>query len=101
MNKKKSARLWTIAILKNLLMIRWDILWQYRNHILHSPNGPTSIASHRYLIHKISAEKYRGTDGMDQSNYNLFSTQYTITKLQSSSINNKKLWLKSVHLARK
>jgi len=48
MNKKKSARLWAIAILKKLMMIRWD-LWQFRKQVLHSPTGPTAIASHYSL----------------------------------------------------
>ena len=97
---KKSPCLWAIAILKKLLMIQWD-MWQFRNKVLHSPTGPTSIASHHCLNHQISKEHRRGTDGIDQSNYHLFSTQYTFTKLQSSSINDKRLWLKSVTLARK
>ena len=81
-------------------MIRWD-MWQFRNKVLHSPTGPTSIASHHSLNHQISKEHRRGTDGINRSNYHLFSTQYTITKLQSSSIDDKKLWLKLVTLARK
>ena len=97
---KKSPCLWAIAILKKLLMIRWD-MWQFRNKVLHSPTGPTSIASHHYLNHRISEEHRRGTDGINQSNYHLFSTLYTITKLQSSSLDDKKLWLKAVTLARK
>ena len=76
-------------------------MWQFQNQVLHSPTGPTSIVSHQSLNHRISKEKHQGTDGIDRSNYHLFSTQYTITQLQSSSINAKKLWLKSVHLAHK
>ena len=76
-------------------------MWQFRNKVLHSPTGPTSIASHRSLNHRISEVHRRGIDGIDRSNYHLFSTQYTITKLQSSSIDDKKLWLKLVNLARK
>ena len=73
MNTKKSPRLWTIGILQKLLMIRWD-MWQFRNQVLHSPTGPTSIASHHSLNHQISKEKHRGTDGINQSNCHLFST---------------------------
>ena len=69
--------------------------------MLHSPTGPTSIASHNSWNHQISDEHRRGTDGIDQSSYHLFSTQYTITKLQSSNLDDKKLWLKAVTLARK
>ena len=75
-------------------------MWQFRNKVLHSPTGPPSIASHHSLNHQISEEHRRGTDGIDRSSYHLFSTQYTITKLQSSSLDDKKLWLKSVTLAR-
>ena len=64
MNTKKSPYLWTIAILQKLLMIRWD-MWQFRNQVLHSPTGPTSIASYQSLNHRISKEKHRGTDGID------------------------------------
>ena len=38
MHKKKSARLWTIAILKKLILIQND-LWQFRNAAKHSPTG--------------------------------------------------------------
>ena len=65
MNKKKSARAWAVAILKKLMMIRWD-LWQYRNNIKHSPTGPTAIASHHSLNYRISEEKARGTDGISK-----------------------------------
>ena len=76
-------------------------MWQFRNVALHSPTGPTSIASHHSLNYRISKEKRIGTDGIDHSSYHLFSKQYTITKLHSSSIPNKKLWLYEVSLARK
>ena len=76
-------------------------MWQFRNTALHSQTGPTLIASHCSLNHQISEEHRRGTDGIDRSSYHLFSTQYTITHLQSSSLDDKKLWLKSVTLAQK
>ena len=99
-NKKKSARLWIIAILKKLLMICWD-MWQFQNKALHSSTGPTSIARHHSLNYLINKEKRIGTDGIDRSNYHLFSKQYTISKLQSSSILVKKLWLYEMSLAHK
>ena len=76
-------------------------MWQFRNQALHSPTGPTSKASHHPLNYQINEEKRIGTDGIDRSNYHLFSKHYTITKIQSSSIIDKKLWLDSIHLARK
>ena len=61
-----------------------------------------AIASHYSLNYRISEEKTLGTDGIDRFNYQLFkSEKYTITKLHSSSIANKKLWLHEVSLARK
>ena len=56
------------------------------------------------MLKKFQINKQRkstGTNGIDWSNYHLFSKQYTITKLHSSSIPNKKLWLHEVSLARK
>ena len=53
MNKRKSAGFWVIAILKKLIMIRWD-MWQFCNEALHSPTGSTSIASHHSLNYRIS-----------------------------------------------
>ena len=102
MNKKKSAHLWIIAVLKKLLMIWWD-MWQFcNNKALHSPTGPTLIASHNPLNYQINKEKCIGTAGIDCSNYyHLFSKQYTITKLQSSNTPDKKLWLYEVSLAYK
>ena len=99
MNKKKSARAWAMVILKKLMMIRWD-LWQYRNNIKYSLTGPTAIASHHSLNYRISEEKVRGTDGISKSNSYLFSTYYSITKLQSGDIPSKLNWLEIVCLAR-
>ena len=99
MNKRKSARSWAIALIKKLMMIQWD-LWQYRNTILHSPTGPSAIASHQSLNHRISKEKSKGMDGIAKSYTHLFSAFYSITKLQSRDISSKILWLEMVRLAR-
>ena len=101
MNKKKSARLWIIAILQKNSLTRND-LWQFRNAAKHSPTGITVTASHYSLNYRISEEITLGIDGIDRSNYHLFkSKKYTITKLHSSNIPDKKLWLQEVRLARK
>mmetsp|Transcript_26313 Transcript_26313/g.28318 ORF Transcript_26313/g.28318 Transcript_26313/m.28318 type:complete len:119 (+) Transcript_26313:44-400(+) len=76
-------------------------MWQFRNQVLHSPIGPTSIASYHSLHYQISKDKHTETDSVNRSNYHLFSILYTITKLNSSSIKDKKLWLEFVCLARK
>ena len=57
MNKKKSPRLWIIAILKELMLIRWD-MWQFRNAAIHSPTGTTLIASHYSLNYRISEKMF-------------------------------------------
>ena len=99
MNKRKSAHLWVIAILKKLLLLRWD-LWQFHNAALHSPTGATAITSHRSLNYKIDKNEIRrGRGCIDCSNYCVFSPPYTLTKLQSSSIHEKELWLYEVSLA--
>ena len=82
---RKSPRLWAIAILKKLLLLRWN-MWQFRNTALHSPTGITVISSHHTLNYKIGVEIHRGKDGIDCSNYYLFSPPYTLTNLQSTSI---------------
>ena len=51
------------------------------------------------MNYQISKEKRIGTDGINQSNYHLFSKHYTFTKLQSSSTTNNKIWLNEVRLA--
>ena len=100
MKLTKSARLKAIAILKKLLLLRWD-MWQFCNTALHSPTGITAITSHHSLNYKIDEEILHGKDSIDCSNYRLFSPPYTLTNLQSSSIQNKELWLEEVSLARK
>ena len=98
MKSRKSAHLWEIAILKKLLLLRWD-MWYLRNTALYSSTGATTITSHHSLNYKIDEEIRRGTDGIDCSNYCLFSPPYTLTKLQSSSIHDKELWLYKVSMA--
>ena len=74
-------------------------MWQFCNKALHSPTSSTSIASHHSLNDRINEEKQIGTDCIDQSDCRLFSPLYTLTKLQSSSITDKMLWLYEVSLA--
>ena len=81
-------------------MLRWD-MWQFRNTALHSPTGITVLASHHTLNYKIEEEIHRGKDGINCSDYYLFSPPYTLTNLQSTSIQKKELWLEEVSLARK
>ena len=100
MKSRKSTRLWVIAILKKLLLLQWD-MWQFCNTALHLPTGATATTSHHSLNYKIDKEIRWGTDGIDCSNYCLFSPPNTLTKLQSRSIHNKELWLYEVGLARK
>ena len=98
MNKKKSARSWTVAVLKKLMIIWWD-LWQSWNTTLHSPTGPIAIASHHSLNHRISEEKAKWIDGIAKSNIHLFSAFYSITKLHSGDIPSKIHWLEMVRSA--
>ena len=76
-------------------------MWQFCNTALHSPTGITAITSHHSLNYKIDEEIRRGKDGIDRSNYRLFSPPYTLANLQSSTTQNKELWLEEVSLARK
>ena len=96
---KKSARLWVIAILKKLMLLRWD-MWQFRNTALHSPTGITAIISHHSLNYKIEEEIRRGKDGINRADYHLFSSPHTLANLQSSTTKIKELWLEEVRLAR-
>ena len=98
MKSRKLARLWVIAIIKKLLLLQWD-MWQFRNTALHSPTGATVITSHHSLNYKIDEEICQGTDGIDHSNYCLFSPPNTLTKLQSSSVHVKELWMYQVNQA--
>ena len=77
---KKSAKQWTIAILHKLLLL-WEDLWQFRNKILHSPAGPTAVASHHSLNYQIGKQFTLNTDGIVEGSYFLFSTPYTLDSL--------------------
>ena len=74
-------------------------MWQFRNTALHSPTGITAIISHHSLNYKIEEEIRRGKDGINRADYHFFSPPYTLTNLQSSTIQDKKLWLEEVRLA--
>ena len=55
MNKKKSACLCTIVIIKKLLLIQLD-MWQFKNQVSNSWTGLTAIASYHLLNYQISKE---------------------------------------------
>ena len=59
------------------------------------------LASHHTLNYKIDEKICRGKDGINCSDYYLFSPPYTLTNLQSTSIQKKELWLEEVSLAQK
>ena len=54
-----------------------------------SRKRPIAVVSHQSLNYRISEEKSKGTDDIAKSNNHLFSTFYSITKLQSGDISYK------------
>ena len=93
---KKSAKQWTIAIMHKLQLLQND-LWQFRNKILHSPTGPTAVASHHTLLNYDISEQFTlNTDGILEGSHCLFSHPYTLESLYSMSAEDKSHWLQQV-----
>ena len=96
---KKSAKQWTIAILHKLLLLQ-NNLWQFRNKILHSPTGPTAVASHHSLNYQVGEQFTLNTDGILEGSHFFFSSPYTLDSLYSTSAEDKVKWLQQVGDAR-
>jgi hypothetical protein len=94
---KKSGRQWTIALIKKLLDIAWD-LWEHRNGF---NNSPEHLEEH-YEMDDVDAEicyQYRlGPEGLPQRFHYLFSG--ACDELLATSISNRLRWANLVNSAR-
>ena len=96
---KKSAKRWTSAIVHHLMMTRWD-LWQFRNKIKHSPDGPEATDTNNDLNGQIQHELTTGPNGIKNDCHHLFEPPYTLEYLSKKSIHFKTMWLNDVWNAR-
>ena len=67
---------------------------------MHSPIGPTAVASHHSLKYQISKQFTLNTVGIAEASQFLFSHPYTLDHLYSQSSDDKEKWLKQVKDAR-
>ena len=86
---------WIIEILHHLMMIRWD-LWQFRNKIKHTPDGPEARAKHNNLNFQINLELTTGPNGIQEDYHHLFQPPYTMEYLLEQSVDVKNLCLTDV-----
>merc|ERR1719491_980070 len=56
-------------------------------------DGDDTIDTSETLNYKIDEEMCMGTDGINRVDHHFFSPPYTLTNLQSSTIQDKQLWL--------
>ena len=98
-SSQKTSRRWATAILHQFFMNAWD-MWQYRNDRLHGPAGPLVLDQHRQLNLRIEEEMIAGCTDMHRPSRYLIRAN-TLLELKHLDIPAKKLWLRSVHLARK
>ena len=94
-SSKEYAKQWKITIIHKLLLLRKN-LQQFRNKMLHSPTGPTAVASHHSLNYDIGKQFMLNTDGISEGLYFLFSDPYTLENLYSMSAEDKAKWLQQV-----
>ena len=81
------------------MMTRWD-LWQFRNKIKHSPDGPEATAVNNDLNDQIQRKLTTGPNGIKSDCYHLFDPPYTIEYLSGKSTHYKNMWLNDVWNAR-
>ena len=80
-------------------MTRWD-LWQFRNKIKHSPDGPEPTDTNNDLNDQIQRELTTGPNGIKNNCHHLFEPSYTLEYLIKKSIHYKSMWLNDVWNAR-
>ena len=81
------------------MMTRWD-LWQFRNKIKHSLDGPEVAAVNNNLNDQIQRELTTGPNGIKNDCHHLFKPPYTLEYLTEKSIHYKSMWLNDVWNAR-
>ena len=77
------------------MMTRWD-LWQFRNKIKHSPDGPEAMAANNGLNDQIQRELTTGPNGIKNDCHHLFKPPYSLEYLTEKSIHYKGMWLTDV-----
>ena len=81
------------------MMTSWD-LWQFRNKIKHSPDGPEATDTNNNLNGQIQHELTTGPNGIKNDCHHLFEPPYTLEYLSEKSIHYKTMWLNDVWNAR-
>lgn len=95
---KRSGRQWMASLIRKLWDVSWD-LWNHRNHILHSADGPAKALLIERINQRIMYHRERGMRGLPLRCHFLFRDN--IDRLLQRPIRSRVAWLAAVSSARK
>ena len=81
------------------MMTRWA-LWQFRNKIKHSSDGPEAMTTNNDLNDQIQCKLTTGLNGIKNDCHHLFEPPYSLEYLTEKFIHYKSMWLTDVWNAR-
>ena len=96
---KRSPRRWAAAIIKKILMIVWD-MWQFRNGVCHSSDGPEALAHHSRLNQEIDYQFMEGAGTLLKDDKHRIRN-WTLTQVRNLDLVSKQNWVASIQAARK
>jgi len=93
---RKSGRRWTVALIKKLYEIAWD-MWEHRNHILHAKENEEVLHNMTLVDLEITFLWRQGYGNLPAREHYLFSG--SLEDLLQSSVRNRQTWLATVNSA--
>ena len=93
---RKSGRRWTVALIKKLYDIAWD-MWEHRNHILHAKENEEVLHNMTLVDSEITFLWRQGYGNLPAREHYLFSG--SLEDLLQSSVRNRQTWLATVNSA--
>jgi hypothetical protein len=96
-NSKKKHHKWTANLIKQLWEIQFR-LWEHRNNVEHHHMTPAKQQQLNNLLARANDELHQGCVDLLPTDRHLFADH---DKVLSSSLDDLRLWLKDVELARK
>ena len=88
---------WTHLLIQKLCLTIWQ-MWDHRNSVLHDPSGRVQQQEHLQINAQIRVQYMIGSLDLHSEDLALLLT--TVNILCNKSIERKKLWLRSVEIAR-
>ena len=95
---KRSSRRWTVAIIKKLFQISWD-MWDHRNKVKHNPGGQAEREANQEIDTLVLQLHALGPPSVHPQDRHLYNNYPTIQELLAEPMETRMRWTKDIQQA--